>query len=237
MAYSTSVDDIVDLVWGDWNANTLSLNISGKNCGETDVTISLKNLDTDEVIDTVTIHVIVKDTLPLSISKSYENPEDILSNVRLNINNCDEMVSGYIVVDKTYPSGKILYDVNEDSVVKVKVMEGYNLNSDKKFFHLNFYPQKTGKEKIAFNYMINGSAVSTSYIDFEVYGNDEIKGDANKDGKITIADAVMLQKWLLGTGELTCWTNVDLYKDNIIDVFDMIEMKKILIDLNSQSAQ
>lgn len=236
MAYSTSMDDIVDLIWGNWNANTLSLNISGKNRGETDVTVFLKNLDTDEVIETVTIHVTVKDKLPLSISQSYKNPENILSGVKLNIND-NKMVSGYIVVDKTYPSGTISCDADENSIVTIEVLEGACLNSNKKVLQLNFYPKKIGKEKIVFNYMINGSSVSTVYIDFEVYSDDEIKGDANKDGKITIADAVMLQKWLLGTGELTCWTNVDLCEDGIIDTFDMIEMRKTLIDINSQSAQ
>lgn len=236
MAYNASVDDIVDLVWGEWNANTLPLNISGKSHGETDVTVFLKNLDTDEVIESVTIHVKVKGTLPLSISESYENPEDILSDVKLNIND-NQMVSGYIVLDKTFPSGTISCDVDENSIVEIEVMEGAYLNSSKKFFKLNFYPQKIGKEKIAFTYMTDDSSVFTAYIDFEVYGDAEIKGDANKDGKVTIADAVMLQQWLLGAGELTCPTNVDLCEDGIINIFDMIEMRKILIDIGSQSAQ
>ena len=57
-----------------------------------------------------------------------------------------------------------------------------------------------------------------------------IEGDANDDGKVTVADAVMLQKWLLGSGELTCWQNVDLCKDNRIDVFDLCLMKRMLIE-------
>lgn len=236
MAYSISGDDIVELVWGDWNANTLPLNISGKKCGETDIIVSLKNLDTDEVLETVTIHVAVKDELPMLISESYENPDAILSDIRLDINS-DNKVSGYIIVDKTYPSGMISCSADENSVVEIEMIEGVSLDSEKRFFKLNFYPKKMGKEKIAFNYMINGSSISVAYIDVEVYGNKEIRGDANEDGKITIADAVMLQKWLSGTGELSCWTNVDLCEDGKIDIFDMIEMRKILIDISSQSAQ
>lgn len=236
MAYSASVEDIVDLAWGEWNANTLTLNISGKSCGETDITIFLKNLDTGEVLETASVNVEVKDILPLAVSESYENPQNILSDVKLNIDD-NEMMSGYIVVDKSYPAGTISCNIDGNSVVKIEVMEGYYLNSDIKFLRLNFYPQRIGKEKIAFNYMINGSAVSTSYINFEVYSDNKIKGDANNDGKITIADAVMLQKWLIGAGELTCWTNTDLCEDNIIDVFDMVEMRKLLTDINSQSAQ
>ncbi|MDE5557541.1 MAG: RICIN domain-containing protein [Ruminococcus sp.] len=62
-----------------------------------------------------------------------------------------------------------------------------------------------------------------------------IKGDANNDKIVNVSDAVMLQKWLLGSGNLTNWRNVDLYEDGKIDVFDMIEMRKLII--NSQSAQ
>lgn len=57
-----------------------------------------------------------------------------------------------------------------------------------------------------------------------------IKGDANNDGKVTVADAVMLQKWLLGAStELTCWQNVDLCEDGQIDVFDLCLLKRLLL--------
>lgn len=54
-------------------------------------------------------------------------------------------------------------------------------------------------------------------------------GDANADGDFTVADVVMLQKWLLGAGNLTNWQNADLYEDGIIDVFDLVMMKRKLI--------
>lgn len=57
-----------------------------------------------------------------------------------------------------------------------------------------------------------------------------IKGDANNDGKVTVADAVMLQKWLLGAStELTCWQNVDLCEYGQIDVFDLCLLKRLLL--------
>ena len=59
-----------------------------------------------------------------------------------------------------------------------------------------------------------------------------LDGDANLDGEVTVADAVMLQKWLLGSGELTCWQNVDLCEDNRIDVFDLCMLKKMLVERN-----
>lgn len=57
----------------------------------------------------------------------------------------------------------------------------------------------------------------------------EIKGDVNGDGRFTIADMVMLQKWLLGSGELTVWKNGDLCEDGIINVFDLCMIQRLLI--------
>lgn len=58
-----------------------------------------------------------------------------------------------------------------------------------------------------------------------------VKGDANGDGELNISDVVMLQKWLLGAGDLTCWENVDLCKDGRIDVFDLRLLKQELINI------
>lgn len=56
-----------------------------------------------------------------------------------------------------------------------------------------------------------------------------IKGDANNDGEVTVADAIMLQKWLLGAStELTNWENVGLCEDGVIDVFGFCLLKGIL---------
>lgn len=57
-----------------------------------------------------------------------------------------------------------------------------------------------------------------------------LKGDANGDGEVSVADAVMLQNWLLTKSkELTCWQNVDLCEDGRIDVFDLCLLKRMLV--------
>ena len=63
----------------------------------------------------------------------------------------------------------------------------------------------------------------------EVKAPEKIKGDVNADGSFTIADLVMLEKYLLGAGTLIDWQAGDLCNDGIIDVFDMIEMRKEII--------
>lgn len=57
----------------------------------------------------------------------------------------------------------------------------------------------------------------------------DIVGDVNNDWKFNISDAVMMQKWLLCTEQMTTWENGDLCKDGIIDVFDLCLMRRKLI--------
>lgn len=57
----------------------------------------------------------------------------------------------------------------------------------------------------------------------------EVIGDVNADGKLTVADAVMMQNWLHGAGTLTDWKAGDLCKDNRIDIFDFVLLRKALL--------
>lgn len=65
---------------------------------------------------------------------------------------------------------------------------------------------------------------------FELIVSDIVPGDANGDGKMDIADAVLLQKWLLGDKEavISDISALDLCKDGYIDVFDLIVMKQMI---------
>ena len=59
---------------------------------------------------------------------------------------------------------------------------------------------------------------------------DYIKGDVNDDGELSVADLVMLQKWLLKTTDSTeKLMNTDLNEDGTADVFDLILLRKELI--------
>lgn len=57
-----------------------------------------------------------------------------------------------------------------------------------------------------------------------------LKGDADNNGVVNVNDAIMLQEWLLGSGELTNWENVDLCEDGVIDVFDLCLLKRLLVE-------
>lgn len=59
-----------------------------------------------------------------------------------------------------------------------------------------------------------------------------IPGDVNHDGECTVLDVILLQKWLLavpGT-KLPDWKAADLYKDEKLNIFDLILMKRLLLE-------
>jgi len=61
--------------------------------------------------------------------------------------------------------------------------------------------------------------------------SQNIKGDLNLDGQVKIADALLLQRYLLGDASLTeaQYNNADINDDADVDSFDMVFMKKMLI--------
>lgn len=63
----------------------------------------------------------------------------------------------------------------------------------------------------------------------EPQGTPFFKGDVNDDNTISIADAVMLQKWLLTEGDLTIWKNADLNGDGKITAIDLTLLKQLLM--------
>lgn len=76
-------------------------------------------------------------------------------------------------------------------------------------------------------YLFNLNWFSINY----PYENDDLMGDCNLDGTVSIADVVMLQKWLLCASDtLTCWRHADLCRDQIIDVFDLTMLKRMIIE-------
>lgn len=55
-------------------------------------------------------------------------------------------------------------------------------------------------------------------------------GDVNADGKVNLADVVLLQKWLLGIPEtkLVDWQAGDLYADGLLNGFDLCLLRRIV---------
>lgn len=74
----------------------------------------------------------------------------------------------------------------------------------------------------------NGTAIIRQ-LQLGTGASEPLVGDVNADGRFSVADVVMMQKWLLGSGGLTDWKAGDLYQDDRIDVFDLCIMKRMLV--------
>ena len=59
-----------------------------------------------------------------------------------------------------------------------------------------------------------------------------IRGDLNADGELTIADVLLLQRWLLAVPDTTLpdWKAGDLSGDNQLDAMDLCLLKRSLAE-------
>lgn len=73
----------------------------------------------------------------------------------------------------------------------------------------------------------NNYGESHSYVEFTVYD----KGDCNNDGKFTVSDVVLLQKWLLAIPNttLTDWQAGDMNGNGTLNGIDLCLMKQALL--------
>ena len=76
----------------------------------------------------------------------------------------------------------------------------------------------------------NGSA------DIYIKLKKTLSGDVNDDGEFSVLDVITLQKWLLGDSDthLSNWKAADFTEDNQLNVFDLLLMKKALIQKNQE---
>ena len=76
---------------------------------------------------------------------------------------------------------------------------------------------------------INVTYIKISIVEQEPLLNAYLMGDVNDDGKVSIADAVMLQKYLAAAGKVTNWKQGDLDRNNTLNAKDLTYLKRILL--------
>ena len=62
--------------------------------------------------------------------------------------------------------------------------------------------------------------------------NTGLKGDINDDGSIDNNDIVLLRDYLTGKSDISVeyYGKIDILNDNKIDIFDMIALKRIILN-------
>ncbi len=141
-------------------------------------------------------------------------PANVLTIPRYAFNNCEglEKITILNPYCDIYDSGEtICSSVNRtDAASFTGVICGYDGSTAEKY-----------AEKYGYTFESLGAAPAG------------VRGDANADGKLDIADIVILEKWLLGSGKLTAAKNVDLCKDGTIDAYDMCLLREELVAADS----
>ncbi len=96
------------------------------------------------------------------------------------------------------------------------------------------YIRYTVPEGAPQNIWNNDDVYCCNISEIKIYGEPAgelvVIGDVNGDGSFTVADSVMLEKWLLNMPDanLINWKAADLCADDIIDVFDFCVMRELL---------
>lgn len=76
---------------------------------------------------------------------------------------------------------------------------------------------------------LGSNGQSQSCVQYTVFAvQQHVAGDVNGDGQCTVADAVMLQKFLIRAGELTDPRSADLTGDGVINGMDLVMLRRLL---------
>ncbi|MDO5157101.1 MAG: RICIN domain-containing protein [Eubacteriales bacterium] len=87
---------------------------------------------------------------------------------------------------------------------------------------------KTGTSTVSVTYTVNGIAIIDSF-DVNVV-KTIVPGDCNDDGRFDSTDAIVLQKYLLGSiNELENRNEADLNDNGVINIVDLIILKNLLV--------
>lgn len=96
------------------------------------------------------------------------------------------------------------------------------------YIFMGWYTEASGGTNITADSNVETAKDHTLYAQWKLY-----KGDCDEDGELTENDLVMLQKWLLGSEELTNGQNADMNDDGNVDVFDMVELRRLFVLSNT----
>lgn len=153
---------------------------------------------------------------PLSFSYVSGNGENSVENIYSSIYSNDAKLDPYQIPNGYFTEGANNYDNQHLSKFTGKCY----IDSDGEY---------TTNENTIYG---NAAMILLTAAIMEQNSSDAVKGDVNADGTFNIADVVVMQKWLLVVPDvkLADWKAGDLCEDNIINVFDLCLMKRLLTE-------
>ncbi|WP_295084533.1 dockerin type I repeat-containing protein [Ruminococcus sp.] len=132
-------------------------------------------------------------------------------------------------ISMKYDTNKISSDDTDNSKHMIKLFKPVNPGTVKLIISKKTYldNETTYEEDIAYFTITESMDIIPAEI------NDlktNVKGDCNGDGIFGISDLVFMKKWLTGKGNLAEYDIADVNSDGNIDIFDFVEMRKLLIN-------
>lgn len=209
-------------VWTQWSNRTGMAYVSDNS----DSAATLKVVDSGEQANDVMLNYGVDiGKIPFEEGREYRVSFDI---------SCDGIDE---IADASLNIGYTAADFSRDIIDHT---EKLNITPETAHCEFIYTPSETHDRTLYF-YLHGGDhdSYTVTVSDLEIYDTEHIpevepvklKGDVNCDGEIGIADAVLLQKWLLAVPDthLPYWPNADLYEDEVLNVFDLVLIKRMLL--------
>ncbi|MBQ3947994.1 MAG: dockerin type I repeat-containing protein, partial [Ruminococcus sp.] len=131
--------------------------------------------------------------------------------------NCEHQTTGTVVTSR------------EQAVSNNNKFPDFDTNALLSYIPSGNYILETDTSKLKSEFEVDGGTM-----DDPVFGaviETDVYGDVNGDGIFNIADAVTLQNYLIGrTSTLPDWRSADLSGDDQLDSFDLILIRRSLIE-------
>lgn len=135
------------------------------------------------------------------------------------------VLNGFGVFDTFGTGGLKIYDANTDILLWSSDMGGYM------YRNISMIEESLPTDKLK---IVKGGGDLNELAIYGYPAPEEkiVLGDVNSDGEFNISDVLMMQKWILAVPDvkLADWKAGDLCGDNVINVFDLCLMKRLLIE-------